>query len=128
MFGRGNRVPAGRVHHDDAAPRRRFDIDVIDSDARAADDAQPRRRIQHCARHFCLAANDDRAEIRNDFDELRFAQTGLASETSSAPSRGKFIDASLRNGISNQYFGRIHSDLTVDDAAGWSPATVARRW
>ena len=57
----------------DTAPSCRIDIDVIDANARTANHTQPRRRIQNCTRHFCLTTNDNRTEIRNDFDEISFA-------------------------------------------------------
>ena len=42
MLGRGNGIAAGRVQHDDAASRRRFDIDIVHANTGATDHAQTR--------------------------------------------------------------------------------------
>ena len=50
MFRGGNRVPARRVHDDDAAASGGFDINVIDSDAGAPNDAQTTRLLSRLRR------------------------------------------------------------------------------
>ena len=50
VLGGGDVVAAGRVHHHDAAPGGRVDVDVVDADAGAADDAQPLGGGDHLAR------------------------------------------------------------------------------
>jgi hypothetical protein len=40
VLGGGDRIAVGRVHDDDAARARRLDIDIVDADAGAADDAE----------------------------------------------------------------------------------------
>ena len=54
---RGDDGRLGRVRDDDAAPRRRLDVDVVDTDARAADHLQMRR-----------AADQIRSELRRRAD------------------------------------------------------------
>ena len=44
VLGRRDDVRLGRVRDDDAPARRRIDVDVVDTDARAADHLQPRAR------------------------------------------------------------------------------------
>ena len=47
----GRDAVAGRtVHHDDAAPRRRFEVDVVDADAGATDHLEPRGGVDDLAR------------------------------------------------------------------------------
>ena len=72
---RRDRVAAGRVHHHDAALRGRLDIDVVDADAGAADDLQPRRRGQRLGRHLRRAADDQRVEVADAGDQLVFLET-----------------------------------------------------
>ena len=47
MFGDGNSIAAGRVHHHDAALGGGVQIDVVDADAGASDDAQLGGLVHH---------------------------------------------------------------------------------
>jgi hypothetical protein len=49
VLGGGDGVAEGRVHHHDAARGGGGDVDVVDADAGAADDLEPRRGVQHRA-------------------------------------------------------------------------------
>ena len=73
MLGRGNRIPAGRIQHDDAAVRGRVNVDVVDPHPSAPDHAQLRACIQNIGGDCCLAAYDKRTEVRNKIDKLFFA-------------------------------------------------------
>jgi hypothetical protein len=42
-------LPYGGVADEDAAPRARFDVDVVDTDSGAPHDGEPRRMIQKLA-------------------------------------------------------------------------------
>ena len=105
MLGGGNGVAAGRVHHDHAAARRRLDIDIVDSDARATDDTQLssphsksravtfvwlRTTIALKSGMILTSSASGRPVCTDDFER--------------AVAR-KFIDATLRNGIGDQDFG-----------------------
>src|SRR5580704_6946967 len=62
---------AGRaVHYDDAAACRRFDIDVVDSDARAPDHFERRGRVDYFASDAGAAANQQRVVGLNYFRQL----------------------------------------------------------
>ena len=104
MFGGRNGVSAGCVQHDDAAPRRRFDIDIVHADAGAADHAQFRSGIQDTGGHFGLAAHDQSAELGDKIDKFRFAQAGFDRDLERAVAR-KFLDSALGNGIGDEDFG-----------------------
>jgi hypothetical protein len=69
VFRRGNSVAARRVHHDHAPLRRRVDIDIIDPNPSASDNAQPGAGINNRGRDLRLAAHDNSAEFWNDFDQ-----------------------------------------------------------
>ena len=78
VFRSRNGIAAGRIHHDHAAPSRRFHIDVVDADAGPPDHAQARARVHDRRRDFRLTAHDDPAEFRNDSDQLGFTQPRLS--------------------------------------------------
>ena len=107
VLGRGNRVAAGRVHHDHAAPRGRVHIDVVHADAGAPDHAQPRPGIHDGRRDFRLAAHDDAAELRDHFDQRRFAHSGVGGNVERAITR-HLVDATLGNRIRDQNFRSRH--------------------
>ena len=77
MLRGGNSISAGGVQDDDAAARGCLNIDIVHADSGAPDHAQSHTGIQDLRRHFCLAADNERAELRNDFDQLRFGQARL---------------------------------------------------
>ena len=77
LFGRGHAVGPGRVHDDHAAHGGRFDVNVVDTHAGAADDAQLLARGQHVGRDLRAAADDQRVILRDDFEQLLLAHTGL---------------------------------------------------
>ena len=58
VFGGRDRVAVRRVHHDDAANRCCGNVDVVDADSGASDDAQAVRRVQNFRSDFRFAAND----------------------------------------------------------------------
>ncbi len=91
MFGCGNSIASGRVHHDHATSCRCLDIDVVDANARATDNTQLRRRIQNRARNFRLTTHDNGTEIGNNFHELAFRQTCLRDDLQ-FPLARKFLD------------------------------------
>ena len=93
-------VAARRIHDDHAASRRGLDIDVIDADAGAADDAEARSSLQYRRRHFRLTADHDRAELGNERHQIRFAQT-CAHDDIQSRAGCELVDAALGNGISD---------------------------
>lgn len=52
MLGRGHCVAVRRVHHHDAALRRRRHIDIVDADAGSPDDFQVTRRLENGPRYL----------------------------------------------------------------------------
>ena len=70
MLRGGNGISAGRVQDNDAAARGRLNIDIVHADSSATDHAQSRTSIQDLRRHFCLAADNERAELRNNLDQV----------------------------------------------------------
>src|SRR5208283_1351200 len=78
---RGRDAVAGRaVHHDDSAARCRFDIDVVDADARAPDHLERRGGIDYFAGDARAAANQQRVVGRDYLRQLRGLEAGLDVE------------------------------------------------
>ena len=73
MLGRGNRISARRIQHDDAAARGRLNVDVVHPHPGAPDHAQLRACIQNIGGDFCLAAHDKRTEVWNKIDKFLLA-------------------------------------------------------
>ena len=61
----------GRVRDDDPAPRRRLDVDVVDTDAGAADHLQVRRALDQVGRELRRRANHDRVVAVDDLLDRR---------------------------------------------------------
>ena len=72
MFGGGNGISTGRVEHDNPAAGRCLNINIVYTDAGAADNAQFCSGIQDLRTNFRFASNDDRAEFRDEGDKFRF--------------------------------------------------------
>jgi hypothetical protein len=94
MFSGGNRIPARRVHDDDSAASGRFEINVIHSDPSPPNDPQTTACFQDCFGHLGLAADNERAEIRDRFDELSLTQP-RANGYFQAAFRAQLIDSSF---------------------------------
>ena len=77
MFCGGDRIAERRVHHDHAARRGGGNIDVIDADAGAAHDLQPRRAFEQLRRHLGVGADRQPIVVADDFGEFVLVQTGL---------------------------------------------------
>ena len=70
MLGRGHDRRLGRVRDDDAAPRRRLDVDVVDPDTRAPDHLQTRRAVDQVRGELRRRADDDRVVAVDDLGEI----------------------------------------------------------
>ena len=75
MLGGGDRIAERRVHHDHAASGRGRNVDVVDADARAADDLQFRRAFEQLGRDFGVGANGEPVIVANDLGELLLVET-----------------------------------------------------
>ena len=71
VLGGSHDVAARRVDHQDALARGSLDVDVVDADAGAADDTELATRLDDRRGDPCLAAHDERVEVRNSPDQLR---------------------------------------------------------
>ncbi len=76
MLGRRNRVAPWRVHHDDAAARRRCDVDVVDAHAGAHDRLEPRLAFQDLSRQLGARSDDDSV----GFGECLAQQCGILGQ------------------------------------------------
>src|SRR5258708_10837150 len=80
MFGGGDRIAEGRVHHDDTLGGGGRDIDVVDPNAGAADHFEVLRLLQNLRRHFGGRADRKTVEPTDQFGELLFVGTKLGLE------------------------------------------------
>src|SRR5205823_14827018 len=96
------------------APRGRGgNVDVVDTDAGATHDHEARRRVEDRRGHFCLAAHDERVDVRDALDEVTLFQTG------------GLADLAARAEQRETLFGKRVRD--VNDAAAVSDESRPRR-
>jgi hypothetical protein len=69
-LGRRDRVARRRVHDDDAAFRRGFDVDIVDAHPGPSNDLEQRGRRDHLGRDFRFRAHRDRVHVLHEFEEL----------------------------------------------------------
>ncbi len=89
-LGDGDGVGAGRVHDDDAAAGGGFGIDVVDTHAGAADDAQLRRVLHQrvvdlhgAADHECIGIGERGGQTIGNWSCVRTSHPGSAANTAS---------------------------------------------
>jgi len=70
VLGGRDRIAKRRVHHDDAATRRRGYVDIVDADAGASDDFQPGRGTDQLLRHLGGGAHREAVILIDDFQQL----------------------------------------------------------
>ena len=113
VLGGRDDVRLGRVRHDDPAPGRGVDVHVVDADAGAADDLQPRRARDHIRRDLRRGTDDQALVTVDDLLERRVR-----------------VDVDLET-LTKQVDARIRDLLTDEDAhrqtlTGVSNASNAR--
>ena len=125
VFGGGNRVAVGRVHHDDAARRGGFHVHVVHADARAADDLERLGGFEHALVDLGFRAHDERGAIGDDLQELVFLEAGLEDHVERAVALEVF-HAPGRDGVGNQHFGFVHENERVGSLVKWVRGTVSK--
>ena len=113
VLGGRHRVAAGGVHHDDAAPGRRLDIDIVHPDAGPADRFEIFRRGDDVRADFGLAANDKGGVVGDDFEQFVVREARMEGHVQQS-SFGQGIDAGLRDGIGDKNFGFGHGKRRLD--------------
>src|ERR1051325_5660732 len=107
VLGGRDRIAVGRVHHDDAARRRRHNIYVIDADARAPDNPQSPGRLHQLGSHLCLAAHDQPLAIAYGLAQLSaFKPRSLLHRKARRDER---LKTALAHIISDKYFHLSHN-------------------
>ena len=86
MFGGGDGIAEGCVHHDDAALGGGRDVDIVDADAGPADDLELAGRGDQLRRHFRRRADGEAVIGRNGGEEriLVLAEIGLVVDIDAA--------------------------------------------
>ena len=77
QLGHRDRASARRVHHHDAAPAGRREVDVVDPHARPPDDLQPLARLEDLRRDLGRAADREPVVLPDDREELRRLEPDL---------------------------------------------------
>ena len=85
VLGGGDGVAVRRVHHHDAARGGRFEIDVVDADAGAADHLEIGRRVQQLLRHLGGGAHRQPVVRRDDRAQIGRRKAGLHVDLDAAP-------------------------------------------
>src|SRR5439155_16841410 len=105
-----NRVLRGRedrglrcVRDNDPAARRRLDVDVVDSDARAADHLQPLAALDQVRGQLRRRPDDDRVVIA---DRLREVGLGVDVDVEALPEE---LDARLRDRFADENSRQVHT-------------------
>ena len=70
MFGGGDGVAAGRVHHNDAPARGGVHVHIVDTDTGPSDDFELLRGVDDFLGHLGLAADDQAFVLADDLAEL----------------------------------------------------------
>ena len=113
MLGGGDRIAERRVHHDHAASGGGRNVDVVDADARAADDFQFRRALEQLGCDFGVGANGEPVIVANDLGELLFVETRFDVD----------LDAALledRDGGGGKLIGNENTGVMAD-VLEWRP-------
>ena len=84
MLGGGDRVAERRVHHDDAASRGGWNVDVVDADAGAANDLQFLRALEQLRRDLGRGANGEPVIVADDLGEFFLVEAWLDVDLNAA--------------------------------------------
>ncbi len=76
VLGRGDHIARGRIDHGDARLGGRFNVDVVNADAGAADDTQLLARPDHLGGRLGGAAHEQGVVVADDLDQLLRRQIG----------------------------------------------------
>jgi len=120
VFGGRHRVAVGRVHHDDAALRRRPDVNVVHADARAADGAQRPGRFEQLRRDLRLAAHDEPLAVAHGLEQFLALQARPLLDREAR--RTQRFEPALTHVVRNKYFCVIHEAVDYSDSPAASPA------
>ena len=105
MFGGGDHVAEGRVHHDHPLFRGGFLVDVVGADARAANHLEVRRIGEDLFRHLGGRADGEAVIVADDLGQLVFvlAQIGLEIHVDAAVAED--LNGSFGEFVGDEYFG-----------------------
>ena len=79
------------VHDVDAARGRSWYVDVVNADAGAADDGEPRRRVEDLRRHLRLAPDDERVDVGEARREVGLSESGRRADLASFAEQDKTV-------------------------------------
>jgi hypothetical protein len=99
VLGDRDRVPRRGVDDHDATLGRGVHVDVVDADAGAADDLQPRARLDDVRRDLRLTAHDEAFVVADDLQEVVARQSYTDVDLGVAFER---VDPVLRNRVDDE--------------------------
>ena len=119
-------LPVGRVDDGDPGARRRVEVDVVDADARPADDDQPRAGGDHLGVGLDLAPDDERVVLGQDREDLLARQAELLVDLVVGAEE---VDALLGEGLDDEDPHAVTATRTrAATSACWAAATAAPGW
>ena len=80
VLGGRHDVRRRRVDDEDAARRGRIDVDVVEADASASDDAKTISGVDELRCHCSAAAGDERVRLRDRFQKVGALEAGAVIE------------------------------------------------
>ena len=134
VLGGRDDVRLGRVRHDDPAPGRSVDVDVVDADAGPADDLQPRGARDHIRRDLRRGTDDQALVAVDDLLERRVrvdVDLEMLTQQVDARIRDLLTDEDAHRqtltGVSNASNARGDGDAALDVRAELGQRELHRR-
>src|SRR5690606_20904609 len=103
MLGGGDRVAEGRVHHDDALPRRRRNVDIVDADAGAANHLEVGRRSDQLLGHLGGGTNGEAVILADYFEHLLLVGTDIGKIVDLDAAILEYLHGRRRKLVGNEY-------------------------
>ncbi len=113
VLGGGDRVAEGGVHHHDALGRGRGDVDVVDADAGAADDAQGAGLGDQVGGDLGRRADGEAVVAADDLGELRGVLAERRLEVDLDAAVAEDLHGGVGELVGNEYLGHEDHPLSV---------------
>jgi hypothetical protein len=115
VLGGGDRIAERRVHHDDALRRGGGNLDIVDADAGAADDLQPRRLFENLRGRLGGGADGEAIIVADDFGELVLGLAEIRLEIDIDAAILEDLHGGGRQRVGNENFwfghGKLQSEI-----------------
>ena len=105
MFGGGDHVAEGGVHHDDPLPGSGWDVDIVDPDPCAADDFQVVCGSDQFLGRFGGRADGEAVILRDQVQQLFLVLAELGHEVDIDAAVAEDLNGGLGKLVGDEYFG-----------------------